>query len=390
MRSILDVLWVSSTAVLSRPLRAALMAVGPLLGVAVIVSAFGVMQSASGDVRAALRELGRDVALVSAPGDTLMAVESRDRIASVSTVKGVAGMAPVGGVTARSTNRDRSGRDQIGFAVFRVDPQLTDVVETPLAWGRPLLDHDQDSATGAVVLGSEVASRIAFDPSEITTVYLGDQAFGIVGILEPSLLAPELDQALLISHASAERLSRDEPGYSHFYVRTQEDTAAATAQVLPAAVSLGAAGQSPTVTLPADLLAAQIAIDRSLAGAVIGLGILAMLVGGFGITNVMLISVLERQKEIGVRRALGHSRLSIGSQFLTEAVVVGAVGAGIGTAIAIAFVSLFANARGWITILNAQLTVAVVVGAILVTILAALYPAARAMRLQPLEALRGE
>lgn len=366
------------------------MAVGPLLGVAVIVSAFGVMQSASGDVRAALRELGRDVALVSAPGDTLMAVEARNRIASVSTVEGVAGMAPVGGVTARSTNLDRTGRDQIGFAVFRVDPELTDVVETPLAWGRPLFDHDQNAATGAVVLGSEVASRIAFDPNEITTVYLGEQAFGIVGILEPSLLAPELDEALLISHTSAERLSRGEPGYSHFYVRTQEDTAPATAEVLPAAVSLGAAGRSPTVTLPADLLAAQIAIDQSLAGAVIGLGILAMLVGGFGITNVMLISVLERQKEIGVRRALGHSRLSIGAQFLTEAVVVGAVGAGLGTAIAIAFISLFANARGWVTILNPQLTAAAVIGAILVTILAALYPAGRAMRLQPLEALRGE
>lgn len=390
MRSLLDVLWVAWSAVRSRPLRAVLMAIGPLLGVAVIVSAFGVMESASGDVRAALRDLGRDLALVTAPGDTLMSVEARDRIASVPTVEGVAGIAPVGGVTARSTNLERSDRGQIAFAVFRIDPELTRVVETSLAWGRPLLPHDEEAATGAAILGSEVASRIAFDPEELTTVYLDEQPFGIVGALESSLLAPELDQAILISHASAQRLTRTVSGYSHFYVRTHEDVASVTAEVLPTAVSLGAPGQSPTVTLPADLLAAQVAIDRTLAGAVIGLGVLAMLVGGFGITNVMLISVLERQKEIGVRRALGHSRLSIGAQFLIEATVIGAIGAVVGGAIAMAFINLFAKTRGWVTILNPQLTLAAVAGAIAITVLAALYPATRAMRLQPLEALRGE
>lgn len=389
MRTVADVLWVASTALRARPLRAVLMGVGPLLGVAVIVAAIGVMQSASGELRAALDELGRDVVLLTAPGDKLLPAESPARVEAVSTVEAVAGLAPVVGVTASASSMDNGSPSPVGFATFKADPSLPQVVKVPLAWGRSLAPFDDANSTNAVVIGSAVASRLVLDTNALTSIFLNGQEFGVVGVLEPSLLAPELDEALLISHATAEDLFGSESGYSQLYVRV-EGAMTATTSILPTAVDLGERGVAPGVSVPADLISAQVAIDRSLAGAVIALGALAMLVGGLGITNVMLISVLERQREIGVRRALGHSRWTIAAQFLTEAMIVGSLGALLGGGAALAFVRAVAASRGWVAVFNPGLSIVVIAAAILLTALAAIYPASRATRLQPLEALRAE
>ena len=390
MRTVAEVLWVASTALRARPLRAALMGVGPLLGVAVIVAAIGVMQSASGELRSALEELGRDVVLLTAPGDKLLPAESPARVEAVSTVEAVAGLAPVVGVTASASSMDNGSPSPVGFATFKADPSLPQVVKVPLAWGRSLAPFDDANSTNAVVIGSAVASRLVLDTKALTSIFLNGQEFGVVGVLEPSLLAPELDEALLISHTTAKDLFGSESGYSQLYVRVDEGAMTATTSILPTAVDLGERGVAPGVSVPADLISAQVAIDRSLAGAVIALGALAMLIGGLGITNVMLISVLERQREIGVRRALGHSRWTIAAQFLTEAMIVGSLGALLGGGAALAFVRAVAVSRGWVAVFNPGLWIAVIAAAILLTALAAIYPASRATRLQPLEALRAE
>jgi putative ABC transport system permease protein len=389
MRSLYDVIWVAASALRARPLRALLMAVGPLLGVAVIVGAIGVLQSAEGELRLALRDLGRNLAFVSAFDDRLP-VEAMDRVKAIDSVQAVGGAATVPAAIATTGQIPGDIPPRVSPIVLTIDPELLDVLDAELAWGRPIGRHDDDNAITAAVLGSEVAEAMPLDPDSIQGLYINDHEFGIVGVLEPTLLGAELNQAVLIPRSTAETLFGLQPGHSHIYLRIDEQAVTETAQLLATAITYGEQGVPIGVSIPADLLEAQTAIDQTLAGSVVGLGLLAMVVGGFGIANVMMISVLERRREIGVRRALGHSRAAIASQFLAEGVLIGLVGGALGAATGIGFVNLVARSRGWVGFIDSPLVVAGMAAALVVTLIAALYPTMRAVRLQPLDALRAD
>jgi len=159
--------------------------------------------------------------------------------------------------------------------------------------------------------------------------------------------------------------------------------------MLSTVVTFGGPG-SPTVRIPADLLAAQAEIDRTLAAAVLALGLLAMVVGSFGIANVMLISVMERRREIGVRRALGHQRRVIGAQFLVEATLVGVVGGLVGAAVGVGFTAALSAVRGWVPVIDLRLAAMAAAASVLITTLAGVYPASRAAHVEPLDALRAD
>lgn len=387
MRTLWDVVWVAASALRARPLRVVLMAVGPLLGVAVIVGAIGVLQSTEGELRLALRDLGRNLAEVSTQEERLP-LEAVERVRSVSSVEGVAGIASVP-VAADTFQHPGASSPRVSTLVISTDPEIWGVLELGLDWGRRIGHHDIDHSTKAVVLGAAVADNLALDQGTVGVVYIGEQLFGIVGVLKPTLLAAELNNAVLIPLSTAQDLFTTPPGHSRLYVRIQEDAVAATARILPTVITYG--NRAPIgVSIPTDLLEAQAAIDRTLAGSVIGLGLLAMVVGGFGIANVMLISVLERQREIGVRRALGHSKTVIATQFLAEGALVGVLGAIAGSAGGIVFVMVIARNRDWVFFIDPPVIIGAIIAALTVTLVAALYPATRAARLQPLEALRAD
>jgi putative ABC transport system permease protein len=389
MRSLSDVIWVAVSALRARPLRALLMAVGPLLGVAVIVGAIGVLQSAEGELRLALRDLGRNLAFVSAFDDRLP-LEAIERVNAIDSVQEVGGAAIVPAAIATTAQIPGGVSPRVSPVVFTIDPELLDVLDVELAWGRPINNHDDTHAITAAVLGAHVAEAMPLDPASIQGLYINDFEFGIVGVLEPTLLAAELNQAVLIPRSTAETLFDLEPGHSHLYLRIDEHAVSETARLLPIAITYGEQGVPLGVSIPTELLEAQTAIDRTLAGSVVGLGLLAMVVGGFGIANVMMISVLERRREIGVRRALGHSRAAIASQFLTEGVLIGLVGGALGAATGIGFVNLVAQNRGWVAFVDSPLVIGAMAAALVVTLIAALYPTIRAVRLQPLDALRAD
>ena len=186
-----------------------------------------------------------------------------------------------------------------------------------------------DAATGAypaVVLGSTTARRLAVGAlDEGVRVWLGDQWFAVVGVLEPVVLAPELDETALIGLGVAAKLFGDDLPPTTVYTRVDPDQVVATRALLGRTANPSAPTEVD-VSRPSDALEAQAAADESLTTLTLGLGAVALLVGAVGIANVMVISVLERRREIGVRRALGATRSGIGSQFLTESVPLSLLG----------------------------------------------------------------
>jgi putative ABC transport system permease protein len=388
MRSLIEGLGVALRGLFARPARMILMTTGPLLGVAVVIGAIGVLQSTTGEIREALRRLGTNLVTVQVTEGRLPP-ESAARVSQIPTAVGVTAMGAVGGASVSAA----PPFDQLllppANQVLTTDPELLEVLEIGLVWGRTLTGSDEKAATTAAVVGARTASKLGLESPDVRTVYLGDHPFAVVGVLEPSLLHPLIDSAVLIPPTTAEELFGADARPTSLLVKVADGMERRTAEILADTVTYGAP-INVRVFVPSDLLAAETEIDRTLAGAVVGLGLLAMVVGGFGIANVMLISVMERRREIGVRRALGHSRLVIALQFLTESAFVGVIGAVVGTALASAFVVAVSAAKGWVVVLDILVAAAAASAAVLVSVLAGIYPAARAARLQPLDALRNE
>jgi putative ABC transport system permease protein len=219
-------------------------------------------------------------------------------------------------------------------------------------------------------------------------VMIGGQWFAVIGILEHVVAAEGLDRAAIIGYGAAETyLVGDDVAPEVLYVRTENDAVEDVRRVLPATVN----PQTPEeveVARPSDALAAQQAADETFTSLLLGLGAVALVVGGIGIANVMVIAVIERRNEIGLRRAIGATKAHIRRQFLTEALLLSGGGGLAGVAIGVAITALYARVRDWIFVVPPVAVVGGFVAAIVIGAVAGLYPAARASRLPPTEALR--
>jgi putative ABC transport system permease protein len=248
--------------------------------------------------------------------------------------------------------------------------------------------NDATATQPAVVLGSEAAARLGVtDLDGDPLVWLGGQWFRVVGILDPVPLGPDIDRSALIGYAVAQELFGIDEAASTVRVRTDPDQVEAVRAVL-APTANPEAPEEVDVTRPSDALAARARADETLTALLLGLGAVALVVGGVGIANVMVISVLERRAEIGVRRALGATRGHVRGQFLVESVLLAGLGGLVGVALGAATTAVYADMRGWrlavpVAGLAGGVAASLVVGAV-----AGLYPAARASRLAPAEAVR--
>jgi putative ABC transport system permease protein len=240
----------------------------------------------------------------------------------------------------------------------------------------------------AVVLGYEAAGVLGLDRLDVPLqVWLGGRWFTVVGILKPVTLAPEIDRAALVGFPVAQQLLGFDGHPTELYIRTVPSQVAAVRSVLAATVNPA----SPTdvqVNRPSDVLTAAAAAKGAYNGLLLGLGAVALLVGGVGIANVMVISVLERRSEIGLRRALGATRRHVGAQFLTESLLLSVLGGVAGTAIGVAATGGYALSQHWSLALPPLALYGGVGAALAIGAAAGLYPATRAARLSPTDALR--
>jgi putative ABC transport system permease protein len=263
---------------------------------------------------------------------------------------------------------------------------LLRAVGTSLAHGRYL--NPATATQPVAVLGAAAAARLGISrawPGE--RIWLGGQWFYIAGILKPAALAPEIDTAVLVGFPAAHKYLGFDGHPSTIYVRAATDQVTAVQQVLAATAN----PESPSnveVSRPSAALVARAAAKSALNGLFLGLGAVALLVGGVGVANIMVISVLERRSEIGLRRALGATRGQIRTQFLSEAILLAVLGGAAGVAAGAAATALYATARHWAIVIPAAAWAGGIAAALVIGAIAGLLPALRAARMSPTEALR--
>jgi putative ABC transport system permease protein len=383
-----DLLMVGAGGLATRRLRAALSALGVAIGIAAIVAVLGISSSSRADLLAQLDRLGTNLLTVS-PGQTFggdtatLPLSSVGMIRRIRPVQQAAAVATVSN-TAIYRNDRIPPEETGGLSVAAADLRLPQAVGATLHRGVWL--NQATARYPAVVLGASAASQLGIDRVG-SQVWLGGRWFTVVGILDPVTLAPELDQAALIGLPAAKQLFGSDGSPSTIYLRADPAQVSDVQGVL-AATANPEHPNEVQVSRPSDALAAQAAAKSALNSLLLGLGGVALLVGGVGIANVMVIGVLERRPEIGLRRALGATRGHIRTQFVVESLLLALLGGAGGVVLGALVTAGYATRQHWqvvvpLTGVAGGVGVALALGAV-----AGLYPAVRAARLAPTDALR--
>ena len=385
-----DVLGVGSIGLRTRRLRAALSAVGIAIGIASMVAVLGISASGQADLLNTIDRLGTNLLTLQA-GQSFFGDNTRvprTAKAKIAAIPGVEQAAAVYGVSSATVRRSAlvDPQDTSGIAVMATDLNLPQTLSGEVASGHFLNAADQNFP--AVVLGSVAASRLGItDVAAKPEVYIGGQLYTVVGILKSFTLDTSIDRAALIGLPAAQRLFAIDPNPTTIYTRAKDDQLKAVRDLLAPTASPEHPEQVE-VSRPSDALEARAAAKGAFTTLLLGLGAVALLVGGVGIANVMVISVLERRSEIGLRRALGATRRHITAQFLTESLILAALGGVVGALLGALVTAIYASAQGQPVIVPPAALAGGVAAALVIGVVAGLYPSLRAARLSPTEALR--
>ncbi len=385
-----DVLAVGLVGLRTRRLRAALSALGIAIGIASMVAVLGISASSQANLLAQIDRLGTNL-LTAGAGQSFFGEDSElpktspARLAVLDGVRQTAAVYAVDDATVRRTELVNPNETS-GISVQAADPNLPAALSAELASGR-FLDRATERFP-SVVLGAVAARRLGLasvdgDPQ----VWIGGRWWTVVGILAPVTLDGGIDRAALVGLPAAQEAFDIETNPSKLYVRADEDRLLATRELIAPTVN-PEHPEEVDISRPSDALEARAAAEGAFTSLLLGLGAVALLVGGVGIANVMVISVLERRSEIGLRRALGATRRHITAQFLTESLLLGALGGVTGALLGALVTIAYAATQGLPAVVPLVALGGGVVAALLIGAVAGLYPALRAARLSPTEALR--
>jgi putative ABC transport system permease protein len=374
----------------TRKLRAALSALGIAIGIGAMVAVVGVSASSQAQLLAEIDALGTNLLTIT-PGQTL---SGNNEILPTSSVPMVGGMPNVNSDAAiyqvSGANVLRTpyvpSQETGGIGVDAAGQNLPQVVGAGMAKG-----HFLDAVSSRypeVVLGAQAAAVLQIETvGGHVEVYLGNTWFNVVGILKPALLDSTLDTTAFISLPVAERLFHVAPNPSEIYVRANVNDVTSVANLLAQTTDpQNASGVD--ISRPSDALEARAAAKGQFTTLLLGLGAVALLVGAIGIANIMVISVLERRGEIGLRRALGATRRHISLQFLCESALLAALGSVVGLGLGAGATEVYSVARNEPFVVPLYALVAAPASGLIIGALAGLYPAGKAARLSPTEALR--
>jgi putative ABC transport system permease protein len=386
-----DLAGLASIGLRTRKLRAGLSALGIAIGVAAIVAVLGLAASSSAALLAEIQALGTNLLAVTDgqtfSGQTAELPEAAPgMIARLPGVTGVQDTGRVGNVNVYKSPLIPSIETD-GLSVDAATLGLPAVAGTSLAQGRFL--NAATAREPVAVLGAATAQLLGIDRIRPgMRIWAGGQWFYVTGILNHAVLAPEIDSAVLIGFPAAEKYLHFDGHPAEIYVRTV-NTQAVTTRV-DSLLGDQANPENPnqvTVSQPSSALTAQADAKGALDTLFLGLGAIALLVGAIGVANIMVISVLERRQEIGLRRALGATRGQIRIQFLSEAILLSLAGGAAGVATGAAATAIYARGHRELLVIPTEAWAGGLAAAVVIGAAAGLLPAIRAARLSPTQAL---
>ncbi|MET9655958.1 ABC transporter permease [Streptomyces sp. NPDC006510] len=381
-----DVLRVGAVGLRARRARVMLSALGIAIGIATMVAVVGLSESSRADLMARLDRLGTNLLSAEAGQDAMVQEIKLPR----NAVAMVERIGPVRHATATADIDARIRRSDV-VPEERTAGVTAQAVRTDLL---PTLGGEVDKGTWltpagerlpTTVLGAVAAERLGITRTG-ETIMMNDTRVAVVGILAPLELVPNLDRVAMVGFPAAERYFGFDGHPTTVFERSTDASVADVRAVLARTISPGSEA-GIRVSRPSDALAAKAATDEGLTNLMLGLGAVALLVGGVGVANTMVISVLERRQEIGLRRSLGATRGAIRLQFLTESLLLSALGGATGALLGAAATYGFARVQGWTVVVPPWSLAGGLAATLLIGVVAGLYPAIRASRLHPTVAL---
>ena len=365
-----------------------LTAIGIAIGIAAMIGVLGISASSKAALLQQIDDLGTNLLAVQA-GQSVFGEEAKLPEAAPAMIRRIPPVEQAAALSSVNASVRRSDyiaeTETNGIGLFAAEPEVLDTLQAEMATGRFL--DDAAAAVPSIVLGSVAAERLGvstLEPGQM--VYLNGHWFNVIGILEAMPLNPDLDRAAFIGYDVAAKLFDTKANASTIYLRTHPDQV----EGVRALLARTANPESPNevqVSRPSDALEAKATVDQNLTRLLLGLGAVALVVGGVGIANVMVISVLERRSEIGLRRALGAKRSHIAGQFVSESIMLSLLGGLTGVGLGAAVTYGYSNRQGWVVDIPIQALGAGVAVALAVGAIAGLYPAIRAARMDPAEAV---
>ncbi|NJP28655.1 ABC transporter permease [Microbispora sp. SCL1-1] len=381
-----DILRTGAAGLRTRPARVILSALGIAIGIATMIAVLGISSSSREQLLRQLDRLGTNL-LTVAPGQTMFGEQAKlpeEALGMVRRIGPVRTASATGTVDTTIRRTDRIPKAVTGgIAVQAATADLLTTLEGRVVTGAWL--NAATETRPAVVLGAKAAERLGITRTGVQ-VWMGERWFTVVGVLGAMPLAPEIERSALVGFPAAEKYLGFDGHPTAIYERSAEESVEAVRAVLPRTVN----PENPeevTVSRPSDALAARAAAASAFTNLLLGLGAVALLVGGVGVANTMVISVLERRKEIGLRRSLGATRGQVRLQFLAESLLLSALGGVAGAVLGGLATAGYALSRGWPAVVPPWAFAGAVGATLVIGTLAGLYPAMRAARLSPTVAL---
>jgi putative ABC transport system permease protein len=388
-----DLARLASVGLRTRKLRAGLSALGIAIGVAAIVAVLGLSQSSSAGLNAEISKLGTNLLTVQV-GQNLSGRTAELPVtapAMIGRLPGVLTVQDMGTVSGVNVYRSPlvPAINTNGLSVDASSVALPASLSTIVAQGSYL--NMATAQQPVAVLGAGAAQLLGIDriwPG--MRIWLSSSSrrmwFYITGILNPAVLTPSIDASVLIGYPAAGKYFGFDGHPTDIYVRAQDSQVGNVDSLLAAqADPENPSEASPSV--PSAALVAQAEAQSAFNSLFLGLGAVALLVGAVGVANIMIISVLERRSEIGLRRALGATRGHIRIQFLSEAILLALIGGAVGDAVGILSTAIYANTKGWAIVIPPLAWAGGLGAALLIGAVAGLLPALKAARMSPTQAL---
>ncbi len=375
----------SLKAIWNNKLRSVLTMLGIMIGVMAVVILVSITQGATEGITSSIADMGSDrITANITDSDVSLSVETVEQLADYAMIDSVA---PVVSVSKTVKKGSVTGN----YSIYGITPDYFTVQDIDIQRGRLIVDSDIEWTTSVCVIGTDVATDLFGTWDAVDgTITIGDRIYKVIGVLEEqgSSLTGVGNSSVLIPYSTAARMT-GESAVSTFYIKAASDNTVNSAINITETFLLQTTRDEEafSVSNESSVLETMSEVDNTMSILLAGIAAISLVVGGIGIMNIMMVSVTERTREIGIRKAVGAKRKHILFQFLCEACVLSVLGGLIGLGLSFVGIQIYNLATSASTAMNWAIGGAAIVFCAVIGIVFGLYPAAKASKLQPIDAL---